>query len=138
MDTLKRNVFQRLMGIPATSKPSDDQCWSFSDGKIEIDLKRAPELKDVGGAIRLEKKQLPERLIVFHGTNGKYYAFKNKCKHMGRRMDIIPGSDKLQCCSIGKTTYNKDGNPLSGFGSGKGKLCSYNVEVTLDKLIIKI
>ncbi|KPA09928.1 (2Fe-2S)-binding protein [Candidatus Magnetomorum sp. HK-1] len=138
MDTLKRNIFQRILGLPATSQPSDDDCWTFTDGKIEIDLNRAKELKDVGGSIRLEKKQLPERVIVFHGTDDKYYAFKNKCKHMGRRMDLVPGSNTIQCCSIGKTTYDQDGKPLSGSGIGKGKLCNYPVEVSLDKLVIRV
>jgi hypothetical protein len=31
---LNRNFFQRIFGQPATPKPLDPHCWSFSDGKI--------------------------------------------------------------------------------------------------------
>jgi len=42
--TLHRNIFQRLLGLCATKKPSDEGCWTFDDGKIVVDLARAPEL----------------------------------------------------------------------------------------------
>ncbi|MBF0450162.1 MAG: Rieske 2Fe-2S domain-containing protein [Candidatus Magnetomorum sp.] len=135
-ETLQRNIFQRLLGLSATSKPLDDQCWTFSDGKIEINLNLAKELTAIGGAVRLEKKQLPENILVIHGTDDKYYAFNNKCKHMGRRMDPVPGTQTIQCCSIGKTTYDYDGKAISG--SGKGKLCKYPVEKSLDRLVIRL
>ena len=43
---LNRSFIKRIFGRPATQKPLDPQCWSFSDGKITIDLNRATELKE--------------------------------------------------------------------------------------------
>ena len=61
---LNRGFFQRIFGLPATSKPSNPQCWAFSDGKIIIDLKHATELKKPGSALRLENNGLPIRVLV--------------------------------------------------------------------------
>jgi hypothetical protein len=68
---LNRGFFQRIFGLPATSKPLDPQCWSFSGGKILIDLNRATELKKPGGALRLEGGGLPMRVLVIRGDDGK-------------------------------------------------------------------
>ena len=87
---LNRSFFQRIFGLPATQKPLDPQCWSFSDGKITIDLKRATELKKPGGALRLEGNGLPMRVLVIRGDDGKFHAFHNRCTHMGhRRLDPV-------------------------------------------------
>ena len=56
---VKRNIFQRLLGICATRLPADTGCWNFADGKITVDLSRAPELTMENGAIRLEEKVFP-------------------------------------------------------------------------------
>jgi nitrite reductase/ring-hydroxylating ferredoxin subunit len=134
--TLQRNIFQRLFGICATSPPSDEGCWTFEDGKLTIDLTRAPELNDRNGAIRLEKKNLPERVLVVHGNDDSYHAFKNRCAHAKRRMDPIPGTEQIQCCSVGKSTFDYSGMRLSG--SAKKDIETYPVTVETDKLIIDI
>ncbi|MBW1910262.1 MAG: Rieske 2Fe-2S domain-containing protein [Deltaproteobacteria bacterium] len=112
--TLHRNIFQRILGICATKQPSDEDCWTFENGKIIVDLARAPELGRRNGAIRLEKKNLPERVLVIQGDDGKYYAFKNRCTHGKRRLDPMPGIQQVQCCSIGKSTFDYGGKKISG------------------------
>jgi nitrite reductase/ring-hydroxylating ferredoxin subunit len=130
------NIFHRLFGFCATNKPSDPDCWTVTDGKVEIDINRAVELKNPGSAIRLEGNQLPVRLLVCRGTDGKYYAYANKCKHMGRRMDPVPETQTIQCCSIGKSTYNYSGKAISGLA--KDALDTFTVEKTTDKIIIRL
>jgi len=136
MKFLDRNIFQRLFGLCATKLPSDPQCWTVKDGKVEIDINKAIEIKDPGTAIRLEGKLLPERLLVCHGTDDKYYAFVNKCKHMGRRLDPVPETQTVQCCSIGKSTYDYSGNAVSG--PAKGTLNIFPVEKFTDKIVIRL
>lgn len=72
---LNRGFFQRIFGTPANPKPLDPQCWSFSDGKITIELNRTTELKKPGGALRLEGGGLPMRVLVIRGDDGKFHAF---------------------------------------------------------------
>ncbi|ETR73207.1 MAG: Rieske [2Fe-2S] iron-sulfur [Candidatus Magnetoglobus multicellularis str. Araruama] len=136
MKTIKRNIFQRLFGLCATQKPSDNQCWTVTDGKLEIDINRAKELNAPGSAIRLEGNNLPNRLLICHGTDGKYHAFINKCKHMGRRMDPVPETQTIQCCSVGKTTYDYNGKVL--FGSAKEPLEKLTVEKSTDMIVIRL
>ena len=115
---VKRNIFQRLLGICATNSPADAGCWSYADGKVIIDLARAPELSAENGAIRLEEQSLPERILVFKGNDGKYHAVRNMCAHAKRRLDPVPGAEQVQCCSVGKSTYDYQGKVISGMAGG--------------------
>ena len=134
---LNRGFFQRLFGLPATSKPLNPQCWTFSDGKIMIDLKRAPELKKPGGALRLEGDGLPLRVLVIHGDEGTFYAFHNRCTHIGhRRLDPVPSTGTVQCCSVNKSTYTYDG--LKVYGPPTGPIGTFKVKLDGDRLIVSL
>ncbi|MCU0601874.1 MAG: Rieske 2Fe-2S domain-containing protein [Desulfobacterales bacterium] len=134
---LNRGFFQRIFGVPATPKPANPQCWSLSEGKITIDLKRAPELETVGGAFRLEGDGLGRRVLVVHGDNGAFYAFHNRCTHIGhRRLDPIPGTGTVQCCSVGKSTYTYDGKKV--FGPPTGAIDTFKIDSDGERLIIYV
>jgi len=106
--------WKRIFGICETRPPADEGAWSFADGKVEIRLDAVPELSSQGGAVRLEGKGLPERLLVVHGNDGRFHAFRNRCTHMGRRLDPAPGSSKLRCCSVSKSEFGYGGEKLAG------------------------
>ena len=132
---LNRGFLQRIFGLPTTQKPIDSQCWSFSDGKIMIDLKRATELKKPGGALRLEDGELPMRVLVIRGDDGKFHAIHNRCTHIGhRRLDPVLGTGSIQCCSVGKSTYTYDGRKI--YGPPTGPIKTFKVEVDGDRLIV--
>ena len=135
-DSLKRNIFQRILGICATAKPSDEGCWRFENGVVTVDLARASELARPGGALRIEGKSLPVRLLVFRGDGNVWQAFKNRCAHAGRRLDPLPGTGRVQCCSVGKSTYDADGRILSG--SAKNGIDTYPVAEENGRLVIQI
>ena len=133
-------ILKRLFGICRTQHPADAGCFTVNDNTIEVDLGRAPELAEPGGAIRLEGSDLgggdlAERVLVVHTADG-YRAYRNRCAHVGRRLDPIDGGARLQCCSVGKSTYDLDGAIESGWA--KGELVSYAVEAADDKLVITI
>ncbi len=134
--TLHRNIFQRILGICATKKPSNEGCWNFEEGKIIVDLARAPELAMINGAIRLEAEEIPERVLVIQGDDSQYYAFKNRCTHGKRRLDPMPGMQQVQCCSIGKSIYDYNGKIISG--SAKDDIRTYPVTVDNGKLLITL
>ena len=133
---LKRSIFQRLFGRPATGGPADEGCWTYADNRIEIDLSRAPELAEKGHGVRLEGKNLPRRILVIRGENATYHAFENRCQHMGRRLDPVTGTETIQCCSVSKSTYDYNGNPL--FGPAKKAVSTLSTEDDKGKLIIKL
>jgi len=134
---LKRSFFQRLLGKPATSSPKNPDCWSYSDGKLSIDLKNAPELEKPGGALRFEGGDLPVRVLVFLGEDKKYHAFRNRCTHMGhRRLDPVPGTDTVQCCSINKSTYDYEGRKI--YGPAPEPITNYATTLDNNRLVVTI
>jgi nitrite reductase/ring-hydroxylating ferredoxin subunit len=128
--------FKRLFGICATRPPADASCWSVQGDVVEIDLGKAKELEAKSGAVRLEGDGLPFRVLVLRGVDDSLYAFKNKCTHAGRRIDPLPGTNSVMCCSVSKSTFSYTGEKLSG--PAKGALTSLEVEQGPDKLVVKL
>lgn len=110
-----RNIVQRIFGIPATPRPANPDCWSYSQGILHIDLEKAPELQAREGAMRLEGGNLPLRVLVFCDKEGSYHALHNRCSHMGhRRLDPWPENATVHCCSVSKSAFDLKGNNISG------------------------
>ena len=107
-------IFSRIFGICQTKPPADPRCWTVSGPTVEIDPALAPELSRPGGAIRLEGGSLPKRILVFVDDNGQLHAISNRCTHGGRRLDPIDGGAGVQCCSVGKSTFDSQGHLLGG------------------------
>jgi nitrite reductase/ring-hydroxylating ferredoxin subunit len=127
---------KRLFGICETRLPGDPQSWSVQNGTVKIDLSRTPELKMTGGGLRLEGKGLDPRLLVFHGDDGQYHAIANRCTHMGRRIDTLAGSGTIQCCSVSKSTFTYDGQPVGG--AAKKPVRTYPVAQDGETLVIAL
>ena len=127
---------KRLFGICDTPTPDDPQAWSTQNGSVLIDISRMPELKTPGSGVRLEGKALDPRLLVFHGDDGQYRAIANRCTHMGRRIDTIAGSNTIQCCSISKSTFTYDGQPIGG--AAKKPIKTYPVILDGETLTITL
>lgn len=113
-ESVKRNFIQRIFGCCATKVPADPGAWRYQNGDLMLDLSRLPEISQPGGAIRLEGRGLPQRLLVYRGIDGNVQVFVNQCGHMGRRLDPTPSGAAVQCCSVGKSTYAPDGAVISG------------------------
>jgi nitrite reductase/ring-hydroxylating ferredoxin subunit len=106
--------FKRLLGICSTRPPADPGAWRRVPDGVEIDLQRVPELSTAGGAVRLEEGDVTKRVLVVHGEDGHYHAFVNRCTHMGRRIDPLPGTDRVRCCSVSRSTFDYTGGVVSG------------------------
>lgn len=133
----QRSLLQRILGVPATDRPERDDCWEFEEGKITIALDAAPELQHPGGAIRLEGNNLPVRVLIVNGEDGQFRAYQNRCTHFGhRRLDPVPGTSTVQCCSINKSTFDEEGRKIHG-PAGK-PIVTYPVLKEGDRLIITL
>lgn len=111
---LRRNIFQRILGRQATPLPEVNDFWSFRDNIVEIDLAKVESLSRKFGAVRLEGNGLTKNLLVIHGGDDQYHAFYNSCSHGGRGLDPVPGTKTVQCCSMGTSTFDYQGNLISG------------------------
>ena len=112
--TTKRNIFQRMLGKPITELATDADCWQVDGAVIEVDLDRVPELAGAYGAVRLEGAALAGDVLILKDARGDYHAFENKCAHGGRKLDPVPGTETVCCCSLGKSVFDYEGNVLSG------------------------
>jgi len=134
---LQRSIWQRIFGISATDKPQDENGWRYESGKLIISLERIRELTRPGTAVRFEGKNLTERILVVFGEDEQYRAFQNRCTHIGhRRLDYVPGTQTVQCCSVNKSTFTVDGNKIHG--PAPLPIRPYPVEVTGKELRIRI
>ena len=129
---------KQLIGICETRVLQDPESWKLSNHKIELDLNRVPELSQAGNAIRLEKDGLSVRVLVVHGVDNNFHAFKNRCTHYssGRRMDPVSGKALIRCCSIGKATFDYEGKVISG--PAEKELTKYPVEIIENRLFISL
>lgn len=107
-------IFSRMFGICRTPRLRNSGAWRLEGDVLALDLARAAKLIRTGSAVRLEDEGLPERVLVVHGHDDGWYAFKNRCSHRGRRIDPLPDRPRIECCSVGKSTWDYDGNLLSG------------------------
>jgi nitrite reductase/ring-hydroxylating ferredoxin subunit len=103
-----------LLGICQTKPPRDRGCWTYANGRLEIEWARAQELQKPCGAIRLEGNGLPERILVIYGIDGQFHAFRNRCPFSGRRFDPIPGTDTLRSCSVPELAFAYSGEIITG------------------------
>jgi len=134
---LQRSIWQRIFGISATDEPREENGWHYESGQLTISLDRIPELTRPGTAIRFEGKSLPVKVLVVFGEDKRYQAFHNRCTHLGhRRLDYVPGTQTVQCCSVNKSTYTFDGGKIHG--PAPRPIQKYPVEVGKGELRIRI
>ena len=130
-------ILKQIFGICKTETPADRDCWNYSDNRVTLGLNRALEILRPGGAIRLEGKGLPVRILLFHGLDGMFYAVKNRCTHIGgRRLDAGSQRDRLTCCSVMGSVFNYKGEVVSG--PARKPLTSYTVAVEKGRLVIDL
>ncbi len=136
IEKLPRSIFQRIFGIPATNKPANADCWRVEGDRIVLDAARVPELSRPWGAVRLEGGGCPERVLIIRGEDERLHAYRNRCGHVGRRLDPVPQTGTIQCCSINAATYDYDCQKLGG--PGRGAVIQYEVEEADDQIRIKL
>jgi len=132
----ERSFIDRLQGKPLTELPQIEGAWAKDGDVLTLDLAKLPELKSLGGAVRIEGEALPEPVLIVLGEDEKYYAFKNACTHSGRMIDPVAGTMTLVCCSASSSTFDYQGNVLSG--PAKGSLISYPLANLEGKLNIDL
>jgi nitrite reductase/ring-hydroxylating ferredoxin subunit len=69
-------------------------------------------------------------------SDGRFFSFKNKCPHDGRKLDRIRGKNMLKCCSLRQSTFDLGGNIVSG--PAKYPLEAFQVESLKDRVAIEL
>ncbi len=127
-------LFKSILGICET-RPLDAGSWTAEGNQVTIRLSGAGPLAPAGGAVRLEGKHLPSRVLVVHTDADEYLAFENRCTHTGRRrLDPVEGRAEVRCCSIGHSTFDHEGKRVSG--PATEAINKYRVEKRGEELIV--
>lgn len=135
-DKEELTFIDRLLGRPLTDLPQIEDAWVYEAGELRLDMEKLPEIADLGSAVRIEGEVLADPVLVVLGDDGEYYAFKNACTHAGRMIDPVAGTMTLECCSVSSSTFDYDGNVLSG--PAEGALTSYRLVVEDGQLAISL
>ena len=127
-------IFQAIFGICET-KPLDTSVWCVKEGEVLIKLDEATALKD-DGAVYLKGQGLATPILIVHLAND-YCAFSNRCRHaLGRKLDLVPGENKLRCCSMGHSEYDLDGKVIKG--PANESITKYTVSQRENNLVISL
>jgi len=110
--------------------------WSLEGNKVHVKLSQMPDPLSEGGAIYLKGKGLGKPVLIVRTEEDQYLAFENSCTHGHRKLDPVAGESKLRCCSFGHSTFDYDGNRLSG--SAKDPIKRYVVEESDGDLIVTL
>ena len=130
------SIFKAIFGICET-KPLGGELWSLEGNKVQVKLSQMPEPLPKGGAVYLKGGGLSKPVLLLRTEDDRYLAFEDRCTHLGhRKLDPVPGESKLRCCSIGHSTYDLEGNRLSG--PAKRPIACYTVEQSNGDLIITL
>jgi Rieske Fe-S protein len=93
--------------VPATSV-------SYAGNSLVIDLKKVPELRRPGSAVRVVNLDRKVNLIVVRGKKGHFTALDRSCTHGGAQVAYNRVNDTVQCSSWGHSEFALDGALLGG------------------------
>lgn len=130
MDLLK------ALGGVCRTRPLDPTLWDLQGDRVTVDLSNSPELAAAGGAVYLAGKGLPSAVLVARKPDSGFVCVENRCTHMGRKLDPEPDGKTLRCCSVSHSTFDYDGNKITG--PAKGPVRVYNCRETDGKLVISL
>jgi nitrite reductase/ring-hydroxylating ferredoxin subunit len=109
---------------------------AFEPGKITVDLKRVPELRQTGAAFRVVDESRKINLILIHAGRGQYVAMDRSCTHGGAQCTYNPKRRTVQCTSLNHAEYDLEGRLLHG--RTHGSLRSYKIQTSGSRLEIAL
>jgi Rieske Fe-S protein len=116
----RRELLRRsfaLAGVPVVCCTTADippASVTYRGNSLVIDLKKAPELRKAGSAVRVVDVERSVNLIVVHGKKGRFSALERSCTHGGAQVAYNRVNDTVQCSSWGHSEFALDGALLGG------------------------
>ena len=131
-----KTVRATITGVGSTP-PMDLNAYEVAKGgALRIQLNKVPELKEVGGAVKVIDPSISGSLIVVRETKESYVAASLHCTHRGVEVEYEAEDNCFECASLGGSRFGIEGEKISGFA--KGPLKTYPVSIDQDVLIVSI
>lgn len=127
--------FKALLGICET-KPLDPALWSVDGETAKLKIVQKSDVLPKGGGVYVQGRGLKRPLLVIRTQEDNYLAFTNSCPHGHRKIDHVPDSQILKCCSVMHSTFDYEGKRLSG--PAKDGLIRHTVTIDGADLLVKL
>jgi len=108
------DFFKALAGVCRT-RPLSFHAWRLDGKTARVSLADAGVPREPGEAVYLKGHGLKHPILILRTGDGAFLAVQNRCTHVGgRKLDPVPEQSLLRCCSVGHSTFDLDGSPVSG------------------------
>ncbi len=115
---------QRCCSVPVLPQPG----VLFENGRIRIDLARAPDLLRGGASARIIEEQRRADIIVAHVAKKTYVALDGRCTHNNNGpLTYVRKARILHCTCWGHSQFALDGTVVAG--PARKKLRTYEVQL---------
>lgn len=84
------------------------------DNELLIDLSKEPVLNQVGKAVKVKNKLLPQGIIIAHTEENTFQIVSLSCTHRGVEVEYDHQNRHFVCASLGSAKYSLDGQLLKG------------------------
>ena len=81
-------------------------------GFVVIDLDRTPELRKVGGALKIVDSDRKLQILVARPARDRFVALDQKCTHGGGALTYVHRHQHLYCTCWGHSKFALDGSVL--------------------------
>lgn len=125
-----------LSGCAGNTPEVDKAAIQRKEGKIHLDLAKAPKLEKVGASVRLAGNDIPGPIIVVRADEDEYVALSIKCTHFGRSVEYNHESGVLRCVSFGHSEFDLEGKVVKG--PAKNALKTYETALQDGTLLISV
>ena len=103
-------TLSKIGGVPAIKTGA----CIFDKGNLKIVLSKVPELKVVGGSVKVIDSRLVEPVIIVRTGESDYAVVSIKCPHRGVEVEYRHKEQQFRCASLGHSTFKLDGSLKRG------------------------
>jgi Rieske Fe-S protein len=94
--------------------PEDAYSVDAEASRVEVDLRKVPQLAKPGGSVKIRASALPDPLIIARTAEEAYVVASITCPHRGVEVEYQPEGGEFECASLGSSRFALDGSREGG------------------------
>lgn len=129
-------LFGGVAPLCCTTPAAPPESVGFEGATLVLDLRRIPDLREVGSACAVVDAGRGVNIIVARSDARHYVALDRSCTHGGAQCAYVHRRRRLRCTSLNHAEYELDGTLLHG--RTHGNLRAYSVRLDGARLRIAL